>query len=234
MSLDATKGVSNVVRRTWDVEDFARKGAERRTREESGMGDTNDGPIETKLFKKADPNAQGPAGSARAYLQKRDFKVDVDSKVNKKETVNMSDVVQKSGGYFCEVCECLLKDSTSWLRHINGKNHQRKLGFSMRVKKVSVDEVNVKMQELIKSKAKKTDEPVDFKARYEEKIMKREQEMMTEKAAKKEAKLKKKEEKKRMNDAEIKAKAVNEPMGEGIDPAMLAMLGMSGFGGGKP
>ena len=31
----------------------------------------------------------------------------------------------------------------------------------------------------------------------------------------------------------MKAKARNEPVAEEIDPDMLAMLGMSGFGGGK-
>merc|ERR1719313_2097406 len=45
------------------------------------------------------------------------------------------------GGFWCTVCECLLKDSTTWLDHINGRRHNRNLGMTMQVEANSADQV---------------------------------------------------------------------------------------------
>ena len=44
-------------------------------------------------------------------------------------------------GYYCSVCDCILRDSQSYLDHINGKWHNRALGMSMRVERSTADEV---------------------------------------------------------------------------------------------
>lgn len=71
-------------------------------------------------FKAADDGAQGPAGSARAFLKARTQRVALDGSVGTVRVVK-SDELAKSGGYYCEVCECGLKDSVAYLDHINGK-----------------------------------------------------------------------------------------------------------------
>ena len=51
-------------------------------------------------------------------------------------------------GYFCNVCDCILRDSASYLDHINGKYHNRALGMSMRVEKSTVDDVRTRLEKL--------------------------------------------------------------------------------------
>lgn len=55
-------------------------------------------------------------------------------------------------GYYCNVCECILRDSQSYLDHINGKYHNRALGMSMTVEKSTADDVRKKFEELKKNK----------------------------------------------------------------------------------
>merc|ERR1712099_8335 len=51
----------------------------------------------------------------------------------------------KEAGFYCSVCHCVLKDSITYLDHINGKWHQHTLGMSMRVEKVGVDKIRAKI-----------------------------------------------------------------------------------------
>ena len=59
-------------------------------------------------------------------------------------------------GYYCNVCDCILRDSQSYLDHINGKYHNRALGMSMVVEKSTADDVRKRFEELKKTK----DDPV--------------------------------------------------------------------------
>ena len=77
-------------------------------------------------FQVANEGAAGPAGSARAFLKARSAKMSLENSVGTIKVVK-SDELSKVGGYFCEVCECGLKDSVAYLDHINGK--KRTLGF---------------------------------------------------------------------------------------------------------
>ena len=45
-------------------------------------------------------------------------------------------------GYYCSVCDCILRDSMSYLDHINGKYHNRALGMTMRVERSNADQVH--------------------------------------------------------------------------------------------
>ena len=53
-------------------------------------------------------------------------------------------------GYYCNVCDCILRDSQSYLDHINGKYHNRALGMSMTVEKSTADDVRKKFESLKK------------------------------------------------------------------------------------
>ncbi|CAH0473615.1 unnamed protein product [Peronospora belbahrii] len=164
-------GVANVARQTWDREHYEKLAKLRA-----------DGQLETETTKKvivsskeefqaANEGAAGPAGSARAFLKARSAKMSLENSVGTVKVIK-SDELSKNGGYYCEVCECGLKDSVAYLDHINGKKHLRKLGFSMRVERSTVDQVKNRLQSASKRKwdflvTKKVDVLEDYEKKAE-------------------------------------------------------------------
>ena len=233
---------------------------------------------EGEEFKPAAKDAAKAHKSDRAFLKARTNKVEsLDSKIGSVEIVNpdatatirskadggnsaaidRDNAVTKSGiGWHCKVCDCFLKDSHTYLDHINGRKHQRNLGYSMRVERSTKEQVSSKLAALVKQKeqAKKASDFDDVeeeeemyhnvvKAKDEE--LKRKQEER--KKERKERRKKKKEQKKAeaagLQD-EDKAESGNggidaggneeeEEVEGGIDPNLAAMMGFSGFGGSK-
>ena len=98
----------------------------------------------------------------RAKLKARDFEVDLASKLNKSQMQSVTMPLSQQGGYYCEVCDCILKDSLAYLDHINGKYHNRALGMSMDVERATVDEVKKRLELAKKKKAGEVPEDTKY------------------------------------------------------------------------
>jgi len=161
-------------------------------------------------------------------------KIDLDQKVGKIEVINPTSAGDYRGaGFWCETCSCLLKDSASYLDHINGKKHQRALGFSMRVERADVGAVKNRMEELKKRVATKAANallPVvpaidEYDSRLQADLQEKEAIKLK---LKKEAEVRKKEKK-----AVEELEKAEEAEGVEEDDEFQAMMGFGGFGSSK-
>lgn len=242
------------VRRTWDKEAFALKAKERAAQGE-GEGDggeaSSNRPGKAQAveevkeeFRPAEEGAAGPIGSARAFIKARERAIDTEQNVGRTQIVTAAAMEAGAGaGFWCEVCTCLLKDSSAYLDHVNGKKHQRALGFSMRVERVGTDAVKSRLDALKRKitgisageqagQRQQDDDglsaggeaaapaPPSALSRLDEAVGSR---VLEEEAKKRQRKA----------DAEARRKEREAADMEEADPEIAALMGFGGFGGAK-
>lgn len=138
------KGVDLSFRRKWETEKYAEKAKERAERERADA--------------EADAASLAASGSvavrrermalpiATRALEAREAEPDIDALVGKKEVVAVLPNGHDTAGYRCTTCDCVLKNSSAYYDHINGKRHQRALGMTMSIKQSSVQAVKERLQ----------------------------------------------------------------------------------------
>lgn len=83
----------------------------------------------------------------RANLKARDQQIDLASNLHRTTVHSVTAPLSQQAGFYCDVCDCVLKDSMAYLDHINGKWHNRALGMSMTVEKSTADQVRKRLEE---------------------------------------------------------------------------------------
>ena len=123
--------VDNVKRRQFDGDEAEKRLLEKKRAEE---------------LKKNPLPAPGGGVLSRDLLQRRTDDLNLESRIGKYTVVNANTPLAQRGGFFCSVCDCLLKDSITYLDHINGRKHQQALGMSMRVERSTVAQVKDRLE----------------------------------------------------------------------------------------
>lgn len=138
-------GSGDVSRRSWDVQAYERRAAERKRAESEAEQEK----LRARKASRQQPHIDDdPFAPTRAWLRKRDHKIDFESKVGSSEIVGSI----QGGGFNCRTCSVTLKDSNRYLAHVNSKSHQKTLGMSMRVKRSTPEEVRLAFQRAVKEK----------------------------------------------------------------------------------
>lgn len=181
-------------RRKWDKKEYERKALDRVQKDE----EKDETPV------------------VRQPLQRREYKVDLDSKLGKSIVISKASPSSQSGGYYCDVCDCIVKDSINFLDHINGKKHQRNLGMSMKISRSTLDQVKERFQfnkKKLEQKQKQPQYALESRVKdLEESREKYKQELRDKKKRK-------------------QAEAFEET--EESADNIVQMMGFSGFGGGR-
>nr|XP_009757545.1 PREDICTED: zinc finger matrin-type protein 2-like isoform X3 [Nicotiana sylvestris]XP_016435373.1 PREDICTED: zinc finger matrin-type protein 2-like isoform X3 [Nicotiana tabacum] len=164
-------GVDNTFRKKFDKEEYLQRAREREEKEADGRKSKSRGP----------PVQRKP-------LKPRDYQVDLESRLGKTQVVTPIAPLSQQAGYYCPVCECVVKDSANYLDHINGKKHQRALGMSMRVERSSLEQVQQRFEASKKHKDTGSFTVQDF----EERLLKQQQEEEERKRQRREKKKEKK------------------------------------------
>jgi U4/U6.U5 tri-snRNP component SNU23 len=168
---------------------------------------------------KKKPTKEAP--TAEAIALEKSQRINLESAIGKTQVVQ-GGPSGRAPGFYCQLCDCVLKDSTAYMDHKNGKNHLKNLGVDRKAVRENLSDVVAKLESMKrKAEAPKKDTKYDLDASLEE--AKRQEER--EKAEKRERKKQKKNEKKADN-----AGGFDDG---GMDPAMAAMMGFSGFGSSK-
>ncbi|XP_065654239.1 zinc finger matrin-type protein 2 [Hydra vulgaris] len=189
-------------RRTWDKDEFEEKAKSRLKEDLALLDDDND------RKSRSDPPVQ------REKLKARHYTVDLDSKLGKSIIITKTTPLQEQGGYYCNVCDCVVKDSINFLDHINGRKHQRNMGMSMKVERSSLDQVRDRFALLKKQKEQEEKKKeYDFDAKIKE--------------------LEEEEERARLRKKGLKAERKRkheESLKEYQDDDVAALMGFGGFG----
>lgn len=70
----------------------------------------------------------------RAPLKARSKPIDLESNLGKTTVISGNTPLSQQGGFYCSICDCVVKDSANFLDHINGKKRTFKITIITRKK----------------------------------------------------------------------------------------------------
>jgi U4/U6.U5 tri-snRNP component SNU23 len=159
----------------------------------------------------------------------RDKALDLDSQVGRVTVVQTSAGSRNEvGAFFCDLCDCTLRDNIAYLDHLNGKKHLRMMGFSARTERVTVVEVRAKLASLKRKREEITNYDLDARVKQLQ-----EEEAEAKRQTREARKAKKSDESGDEADGQKKKDDGPEVVAEEVDPELVAMGLPANFGSTK-
>ncbi|CAE6504542.1 unnamed protein product [Rhizoctonia solani] len=203
-------------RRKWDTEEYAQKAKEKDEEERKRMKENEELMKKGKRPRKRKEDLPKPT----ELMKQREKNLELDKNLNK------TMIVQNAGGrgpgqpgFYCDLCERTLKDTSAYLDHLNSRQHLRRMGQTTQIARSTLDQVRARIA-LLREKTKEasTARSFDFEKRLQD-IRDAEEQARAEKKRRKQEKNKPVE-----TDAVEKTKE---------DESMAVMMGFGGFGSSK-
>ncbi|KAJ1770948.1 U4/U6.U5 snRNP associated protein [Coemansia sp. RSA 1813] len=214
--------ISEGFRRNWDNATYEKKAQDREQKTRTEEED------EERRRKGLKPRIRSyeEKSESKELLQAHKHGINLEGMVGKTQVVQASVAASGQPGFYCKVCDVTVKDSMSYLDHINGKNHQRMLNRSMKVAVETVDDVLAKLNDLRKAKQRQKVESADYSFHEQVRIQQK---------IDQDKRLKRKEARKRHRMARTTSETTDETKsaarGEADDIELV--LGISSFGSTK-
>lgn len=133
-------------RKTYDREKYAALAKEREERERAEGKARYEAKQEGRSYRR-----RAATPEDLKMTEARTARVDVASLVGKTMLVPAGSGVGKRGksaGFYCEPCDITLRDSPSWIEHLNSKQHLSNTGQSIEVKKATLEDVRERLRYL--------------------------------------------------------------------------------------
>lgn len=123
-------------RRKWDDEYFKNLAAQR----EEGEASTAVASIKKKLAP-IDPSERKPVKS-------RDHDLNLEKMIGKRQVLadkKGAEIDKTKTGFYCNLCDCVLKDNNAFLDHINGRKHLAIAGHSIHTTRSTLQDVRERL-----------------------------------------------------------------------------------------
>ncbi|KAL9548499.1 hypothetical protein MBANPS3_005654 [Mucor bainieri] len=210
----AGKAKDTDFRRTWNKEEYAAKAKARENRDR--LAEKNDERKKLGLPPLKPKRRYDDDDESKEALKAREEKVDIESNVGKVQVVQAADS-RKQPGFYCKACDITIKDSVTWIDHLNGRKHLNNVGVSSKVEKADLSSVKERLAML----KRKKENPQSEEYNLDERLAAIKQQEEEERQKRREKKKQKKDHKKKPSDKD-----------DGEDE-MAKMMGFSGFGSSK-
>lgn len=140
---DSHTSVGLFGRRVWNKELFEKRAQQRLEQEKMG--------IDTDAKRKAQLIRAVPPSERKALTARSSDEVNLHSIVGTRTriTADADDgvVASAQGGYFCNVCQVAIKDSNTYLDHINSQRHLAASGIASRAVKATVSDIRRRLRQ---------------------------------------------------------------------------------------